>query len=691
MKPAAERINYAVFRGVACVAAFIAALSWVAAQPEPADVLTPQRVAELRVVLNAVISPDGTAVAYVLAVPRRPFKDQDGPAWTELHVTDTSGVSRPFVSGEVNVSQVAWTPDGRSISFLAKRGSDDNQSLYVIPRDGGESRRILSHGTDITHYSWSPDGKQVAFLAAEALPKEEKELRDKGFNQEIYEEDFRPVKVWVAEPEEEDSKPRALDLPGSANQLHWSPVDSRLMVALAPTPLIDDTFMKSRVHVVDAGTGEVLVRIDNPGKLGPVAWSPDGLHLALLSGADLHDPGTSRLKVVPSSGGPLEDLVPGYKGDVESFSWLDIDRLLFAASEGVWRNVQEIDREGKNRRTLVPKETPIWRDVTTARQGWPVSVVADSPEHPAEVFFLEREGSEPQRLTSSNPWLEDIRMARHEVVQYRARDGLELEGLLVRPLDERPGQRYPLILMVHGGPEAHYSNGWLTSYTAPGQLGAARGFAVFYPNYRGSTGLGVEFSKLGQADPAGKEFDDLVDGVDHLIEAGLVDRDRVGITGGSYGGYATAWGATYYTERFAAGVMFVGISNHISKSGTSDIPEELYLVHARRRLWEDWDFFLKRSPIHYVEQARTPLLILHGKADPRVHPAQSLEIHRHLKTLGKAPVRLIFYPGEGHGNRRAASRLDYTLRLMQWMEHYLIGPGGDPPPYTLEYEPAEAP
>ena len=209
--------------------------------------------------------------------------------------------------------------------------------------------------------------------------------------------------------------------------------------------------------------------------------------------------------------------------------------------------------------------------------------------------------------------------------------------------------------------------------------------AVFYPNYRGSTGRGVKFSKLGQADAAGPEFDDIVDGIDHFVEAGLADKDKVGITGGSYGGYASAWGATCYSERYAASVMFIGISDNISKVGTTDIPDEMYYVHHRKHLWEDWDYFRERSPIKYVEKARTPLLILHGKEDPRVHPSQSLELHRHLKTLGQTPVRLVLYPGEGHGNRRAASRLDYNLRMMRWMKHYLQGPGGDAPDYALDY------
>ena len=242
-----------------------------------------------------------------------------------------------------------------------------------------------------------------------------------------------------------------------------------------------------------------------------------------------------------------------------------------------------------------------------------------------------------------------------------------------------------MILTVHGGPEAHDRNGWRTRYSDAGQFGAAKGYAVFYPNYRGSTGRGVAFSKLGQKDPAGKEFDDLVDAVDHLVKTGLADPKRVGITGGSYGGYASAWGATYYSDRFAAAVMFVGISNNISKVGTTDIANEEYLVHALEKPWENWDSKLKRSPIYYSDRHKTPLLIMHGTADPRVSPTQSAELYRHLKLRNQAPVRLVWYPGEPHGNRRAASRLDYSLRMMQWFDHYLQGPGGAPPPPDIDY------
>ncbi|PTB82436.1 S9 family peptidase, partial [Pseudidiomarina aestuarii] len=182
-------------------------------------------------------------------------------------------------------------------------------------------------------------------------------------------------------------------------------------------------------------------------------------------------------------------------------------------------------------------------------------------------------------------------------------------------------------------------NGWLDRYASPVKHAAQQGYALFFPNYRGSTGRGVEFSKLGQNDYAGKEFDDLVDGKDHLVEMGLVDSTKVGITGGSYGGFASAWGATALTEHFAASVMFVGISDNISKFGTTDIAKEMHAVHARSYPWEKWQWYLERSPIYHAEKARTPILILHGKEDTRVHPSQSMELYRYLKTHGNVPVR----------------------------------------------------
>ena len=388
--------------------------------------------------------------------------------------------------------------------------------------------------------------------------------------------------------------------------------------------------------------------------------------------------------VVSSAGGEIRDLTPDYPGHVQQAIWLDERRVVFVGARGVWTELASVDVRTGKQQVLVPTGGPILRSMSASNDRRTLAFIADTPNHPAEVYARVRRG-QLQRLTTSNAELASTDLAGQSIVSYVARDGLELEGLLIRPMDAQPGQRYPLLMIIHGGPESHFSNGWITRYANPGQVAAGQGYAVFYPNYRGSTAQGVAFSKLGQGDYADGEFNDLVDAVDHLVEIGLVDRDRVGISGGSYGGYASMWAATALSEHFAASVAFVGISDQISKVGTTDIPSEMYLVHARRWPWDGWMWLLQRSPIYHAEKSRTPTLILAGKEDPRVHPSQSLEMYRYLKLRGQAPVRLIYYPGEQHGNQKTAARLDYSQRFMRWMDHYLKGPGGEPPPHELPH------
>lgn len=649
--------------------------------------MTPLDLAQVQSIKSAKISPDGSLIAAVRSVPRTLFDQDDGPDWAELYLIDVAtGVARPFVTGEVTVSGVDWRPDGSAVSFVAKRGADEHTKLYLIPTTGGEAQAVVSGETAIGGYAWSPDGARVALIATNPKTEAEKELEEQGFDQQIFEEDARPLRVWIAEIGGAGA-PRPLDLEGSAVQVRWSPDGERLAVAVTPRPLVDDRLMYQRVHIVDAGTGEIEATVDREGKLGRFEWSPDGRRLAMISGEDLHDPSASSLLVASADGGVPKNLTAGFEGSVASFAWVDADVLVFLADVGVATELYRVTAAGGPRK---PFERftggVVYTSMSMAVDGRHIALVGNSYSHPGEVFTLDLDGElPPVRLTEANPWLAGIRLATQEVVVHEARDGLELEGILIRPLDGSPGKPAPLVMVVHGGPEGHRSNGWLSRYSSPAQVLAARGYAVFFPNYRGSTGRGVGFSKLGQADAAGAEFDDLVDAVDHLIEIGVADANRIGVTGGSYGGYATAWLTTRYSERFAAGVMFVGISNKISKFGTTDIPQEEILVHALSYPWENWEFYLERSPVIHAEKGTTPLLIMGGDADPRVSPTQSMEMYRALKTHGKAPVRLVRYKGEGHGNRRAASRYDYQLRLLRWFDHYLMSAGEELPPYRLEY------
>ena len=659
----------------------LCALAWPALAANAG--LTLEQVARTRSVTRAEISPDGRHIAYVLSVPREVGVDDDGPARAELHVSTREGASRGFVTGKVNVGGAEWLPDSRSLAYLAKREGDDTRTLYSIPVDGGESVAIAKLKSDITAFSLSPDGRRVALLASEPESDALKALKKKGFSQKVYEEDWRPVQLWIAGVGDAAAQPRLVEVEGSVQSVQWSPGGDRLALTVAPRQLTDDTLVFTRVRIVSP-EGRALGTVDNPGKVGGLSWSPDGAHLAFISAEDKHDAQQGRLFVVGRDGGTWRDLLPGLPGHVVDVDWRDATTLQFLSYEGVQARLGEVGLDGSPQRTLLAADGPVWSGFNRARGG-DIALVGSTPAHPSEAFLLPAGTASPQRLTDSNPWLKDVRLARQEVIRYAARDGLEIEGLLVHPLERRGNARVPLIVVVHGGPESHYTNGWLTSYAQPLHHAAAQGYAVFLPNYRSSTGRGVEFSKKGFGRPGMEEFDDVVDGVDHLVSTGLVDRDKVGITGGSYGGYASAWGATYYSERFAASVMFVGIADQASLVTTGDIPWEQNLVHMGTWPWEDPELFRKTSPVTYAQQSRTPTLILHGEADPRVPVMQSHMFYRYLKLAGQAPVRLVLYPGEGHGNARAASRYDYSLRLMQWMDHYLKGPGGEPPPYELEY------
>lgn len=671
----------------------LAFVSWGHGQEDSLESMQPKHVAQIKYATSAAVAPDGKHVAYTVSVPRAPMNDDDGAAWSQLFVAtvDAGGdtTSRPFITGKVSIGTPHWSADGQWIFYTAKRSGDDETVLYRIAVDGGESICTVKHAASIGAFDLSSDGKQVAFVAKEKQDADVKTRRDKGFNQQIYEEDWRPNRIWVAAIDDRATEPtteaRMLELQGSASSVQWSPSGKELMVVLSPTPSVDDSYMFKRVQVVESDSGRLIRSIDNPGKLGDVVWSPDGKRLALVSGIDIHDPREGRLMVATIDGAAgLTDLMPKMKAHVSSIAWQDESTILWLAAEGIASRLGTVDLEGKTSDFGQFGVDTVITSFSRSDNG-SIAMTGHAANHPPEVFLATGPDGPPRRVTELNPWLSKIRFAKQRPIRWKARDGLDIEGVLVYPLHYVEGRRYPTIMYVHGGPESHESNGWLTSYSRPGQVAAARGFAVFYPNYRGSTGRGVEYSKMGQGDAAGKEFDDLLDGVDHLIELGIADRDSIGVTGGSYGGYASAWCATYYSDRFAASVMFVGISDNVSKVGTTDIPEEMFLVHHLKRLWDDWEYFLERSPIRYVEQNRTPTLILHGKNDPRVHPSQSLELHRHLKTLGQAPVRLVLYEGEGHGNRKAAARFDYNLRMLRWMEHFLQNDSAAAPAFEIDY------
>ncbi len=678
------QINKSMTERITCICFLTIMLLSLGVTDSRANGMTPELTIMQQSVREVAISPDGKLTAYTLSVPRNPFDEDNGSSWSHLYLADENGKTRPFITGKVRISKLGWMPDGSAITYLSERGEDTTRSLYTIAVDGGESQKLFEFYESISSYALSPDGKYISFLSRDSIPAAIKKIEKKGFKPEVYEENLRFTRVFIKELGSE--KPaRRLDLKGSASNLTWSPSGNLLAIHLAPTSLVDHSYMYNKVTLVDPNDGRIVRQYNTPGKLGMMAWNIDGTSLGFITAADINDPSAGELVVGSIDSDELQPLITNFDGHVRRIAWTSTNQLIYLADQGVHTVLGYISTDGKKTKTIIPPGDVAFTSLSLSKDGRNAALRGSSPLHPNELFILNLKDAKPKRITNSNPEYDKLELGRTEIVSFKARDGLELQGILIHPVGEEKGKRYPLILSVHGGPESNHRNSWMNWYSSPAHVFASRGFAVFYTNYRGSTGRGVEFSKMGQADYAGGEFNDLVDAVDHLVAIGLVDKDKVGITGGSYGGYASAWGATALTEHFAASVMRVGVSDLISKFGTTDIPEEMFHVHARRWPWDHWQFYLERSPIYYAQQANTPILIIHGKNDTRVHPSQSMELYRYLKQVGKAPVRLVMYPGEGHGTSKTSYRYDTCLRVLRWMEHYLKGEGGEPPSYDIDY------
>jgi dipeptidyl aminopeptidase/acylaminoacyl peptidase len=631
-----------------------------------ADTFEIEHLPKLKNAGNITVSADGKNTAYTLSNPRDMLAgDKDGSADVHLYLARGDNDPVGFVTSGGNVSALQFSADGKHLYFKAKRDGDKASALYAIALAGGEAQKQFEFETSMGDYAVSADGKTLYFVAR---PKDKSEdLGKKGFKAYAYEEDDRLASIWSVALGDETAKATKLFEAGHVSSIELTPDGKHIVAAVAPTNLVDDSLMLRDLHVVSVASGEVVNTIDIPGKLGNFQISPNGKNIAFLAGTDVHDTSTGVLMLSQLTSSEFTRLTPDALQHIVDIDWMGKD-ILATVHRGVESALVVYDTDGEEKRTLRTPEDIVVRSADIGDDE--IRFIADGPKHPREVFKTKRRGVE--QVSNHNAWLKDIKLAEQTTFSFDARDGRNIQGLLITPNGDAPAGGWPLILTVHGGPEAHYSDGWLTGYSTSGQYAAADGYAVYYPNYRGSTGRGVAFAKEHQDDYAGAEFNDLVDGVEALVDAGIVNKDRVGITGGSYGGYASMWGATAQTEHFAASVAFVGISNQVSKFGTSDIPNEMHLVHSLKWPWEDnWMNLLERSPIFHAGKSTTPTLIMHGENDTRVHPSQSMELYRSMRVRTDTPVRLVFYPGEGHGNRKAAAQYDYALRAMRWFDTYL--------------------
>ncbi|MDA7936479.1 prolyl oligopeptidase family serine peptidase [bacterium] len=643
------------------------------AAQEPLSV--PEALA-LRTIANPNMGLD--FVAFNMVVPR-PI--EDGPGGSYLNVgyienprnalTGKPIETKWLVSGKNSAPALAVPPRQRAVSYL-KRIKGKTQ-VVIHPLDGGDLS-AYANTPSVISYRWRPDGQAMAFTALDPEPPQRADASKRGFRPIVYDEDWRHISLWIVT---KNGSPRRLTSETTVYDYQWSPNGKTLVCACAPKNTVDASYMQKRLHLLDVESGKLEKLVSNPGKLGDFTFSPNGSTIFYISAATKNDPHAGSLwQVAAKAGAKPSYKSSGFLGMVQHLAMTD-QGVAIQESVGVATRIVHVANDGSPQWLYQPKQQRL--QITGLSFGASgAAFTASNANHPAELFMPAGK-NRPNflvRLTDSNPILKDRAFAEQRVLRLRMRDKVFVQGLLVLPMNYQEGTRYPMVIVAHGGPESHFSDGWLTTYSNWGHLLAARGIVSWYPNYRSSTGYGLAFAIHDHGDPMGSEFNDHLDAIKHFDEKGLIDPTRVGIGGGSYGGYTAAWAATKETEHFAAAVSFVPFVDIRTKWMTSDIPMEFYYVHYQEKWpWQQPELLTDRSPLTWAQQCDTPLLLLGGTKDPRVHPSQPHMLYRAVSYATDTPVRYVQYTGEGHGNRMNVNRMDYTLRTLRWFEHYLLGEG----------------
>jgi dipeptidyl aminopeptidase/acylaminoacyl peptidase len=631
--------------------------------------ITPEVVASMKLVTEVALSPDGHWIAYTLRSPRDEGEAPGGYRY-QLWLVDKDGKNaRPFTAKEYNAQSIYWFKNGKRIAFLSRRG--DQQQVYAIPWDGGEAVPLTSEKDGVASFKFSPDEKLIAFTRADAETLHEKENTKKGKDWQIIGGNLKYTRLYLYDLGTGQTRLLTQD------HLHittfdWSPDGQELIFTACKTPLTDATYMYQNIYRIPATGGSARIAVETEGKLGEAAFAPNGQMIAWRGALHIHDPQAQSLFVAAKDGSNKRNLTSDYEGSVDWFRWQDDQTIALVSTEKTATHLYQVDiRTGQKRHIRASR--PIFTALSFDQSKNSYAFAGSTPVHPAEVFYVAGGSDKAQRLTNSQPVLDSLPLADQSTVEYKAQDGLLITGVVMKPVGFADGRRYPLIVNVHGGPEAAVLDGWNTNYSSWGQLLAANGYVVFWPNYRGSIGRGVAYSMKDQKDLGGQEFLDVLAGIGYLAdELKLVDKTRVGMGGGSYGGYFSALAATRYTRHFKAAINFAGITNWISFLGTSDIPMENTLVHwgftgPYHHLDKMWD----ASPMKYINNSQTAMLIAHGERDARVPIGQAWEMYTALSILKKTPHEFVIYPREGHGLVEREHQIDYMKRVLEWYGRYV--------------------
>jgi len=618
---------------------------------------------------QVAISPDGARVAWV----EHGINSEGDPLTSNaVYVQELNALGQPprrMVAEGLSMASadsVAWSPAGKQLAFFSD--ASGQMQLYVANVEEGKGRKLTSLTGYLTQPAWSPDGKSIALLFTENAPRIAGPLMPMSeetgvIDAKIYEQRLTIIDVG-------SGKVRQISPPDMyVYEYDWSP-DSRNLTLTAAHGAGDANWFVARLYTINLEREKLTELYKPPLQIAVPRWSPDGRNIAFIGGL-MSDEGFTGgdIFIVPAEGGAARNLTPGISSSPAAIYWASPNMIVFAETIDGQHGVSSLDvASGKVLQLWAGPEamaTESWAlpDISLSANGKTSAIIRHSSMHPPEIWA----GAigEWKQLTHAN---DALHPAWGEMKTLHWMNGdTRVQGWVMYPTGYDPRQRYPMVVVVHGGPAGAAHIGWPDSFFNTNEL-SAHGYFVFYPNPRGSYGQGERFTQGNVKDFGYGDFRDILAGVDEIVKTLPVDDNRVGITGWSYGGYMTMWAVTQ-TNRFRAAVAGAGLSNWQSYYGENDI-DEWMIPYFGASVYDDPAVYARSAPITFIKNAKAPTLALVGDRDGECPAPQSREFWHALKTLG-VETELVVYPGEGHMFLQPDDRRDVMDRLIQWFDHYL--------------------
>jgi dipeptidyl aminopeptidase/acylaminoacyl peptidase len=651
-------------------AALLVALGSLPAQ----DRWTTELSLRVQAVGGVIPSADGSLVTYTQT--RHVIEEERSEQVSQVFLAKSAGSwRRQLTFGEKSATAPSFSPDGRFVYFRSARTGEMN--IWRIPVDGGEAQPVTAWKGDIGEYAISPDGKWLAFAGVAERPEEELDKKQKR--------DFRVIDanpknhlIWLipaAPQQDKAAAPRRLTDPSRhVALLDWAPDSRTIVFEHRPSPS-EDVWTQADISEVDVESGTESVLVATRGAESQPRYSPDGRYVAFVQTPErARWPGEARLALLTRKDGSVRQLAATRDERPNLLGWDPASSQLYFAEMWHTRSaLYAMPVDGSPKPLYEPRKGTFYAgygpNAHLNTKGDLLGLAQESSDEAPEGFVMKLPAGAPVRVSDANTGLPKPPIGETKAVRWKAKDGLDVEGLLTYPVGYRQGTKYPLILNIHGGPANYFSETFLgKAGIYPLAAFAERGYAILRPNPRGSGGYGKAFRFANVNDWGGKDYEDIMAGVNHVIAMGIADPDRMAVMGWSYGGFMTSWVITQ-TQRFRAAVIGAAVTDLWSFTGTSDIHGFLP-DYFEGEPWQVFDSYRKHSPMSYVKGVRTPALILHGEADERVPISQGYEYYNALKRQG-TDVQMVVYPRTPHGPQEPKFIEDIMQRHLAFVEKHV--------------------